>query len=83
MAEKEFNLNEKRKELFDYLIEQFGDKSMIPCDILRVVERQDKEFTKGLRNKLCKNYTERFREENNRENCDCENCKIINKLEED
>ena len=46
-----FNLSEKRKELYVYLIEQFGKGSLIPQDVMRVVEQQDKEFIQRLKDK--------------------------------
>ncbi len=55
MEKEEFNLFEKRKELLDYLKEQFGEVSIIPEDIIRVVKKQDKEFVKLLK-KLNKMY---------------------------
>jgi len=50
---KEFkSLSEKRKELLKYFKEQFGEKSIIPQDILRVVEEQDKEAVELLKEEL-------------------------------
>ena len=40
---------DKREELLNYLIEQFGGKSIIPQDILRIVREQDKEFISKLK----------------------------------
>ncbi len=48
-AKIDFNLKEKRKELLKYFKEQFCEDSLIPEDILRVVEKQDKEFIKKLK----------------------------------
>ena len=54
IMEDNFVLSEKRKELLKYLKEQFGEKSKIPQDILRVVEEQDKEFIRLLKEEFYK-----------------------------
>ena len=52
----EFDLKKKRKELFSYLKDQFGEYSILPPDILKVVEKQDEEFIRQIEIDLLKKY---------------------------
>ena len=54
MKNKEFNLSKERERLRKYLKEQFGEKSIIPDDILNFIIQKDKEFIRLLKEKLDK-----------------------------
>lgn len=64
--QEEFDLSKKRTELLRYFEEQFGKKSIIPKDILRMVTEQDKEFIRRLKDTI-----NSFRAE-----CYCEDCGV-------
>ncbi len=51
---KEKPLSEMRKELLKYFKEQFGEDSIIPKDILRVVTEQDKSVQERLKKRFSK-----------------------------
>ena len=49
---EEFNLSNEREKLRKYLKEQFGEKSIIPDDILNLVIEKDRKFIRLLKEDL-------------------------------